>query len=697
MCLRLIFKIAWWCYLCVVAIFLVQYRLVSNLSCPISPRKKVLAMIDIEDICKQYVDRAATSSSVVKIAFPEEYKVSVRCNLKSWYNINRRKMPWRGDSDRIPLSAYGVWVSEVMLQQTRVETVIDYWNRWMEVFPSIEKLAAATPEEVNKLWAGLGYYRRAQNLLAGAKHVMTQHNGVLPQNKKELLEIPGVGPYTAGAIASVAFGLAEPVVDGNVLRVFSRIFALQYALGSGKLEKACWQIAEDLVDREQPGMFNQAVMELGATLCKPTNPQCSLCPVQSSCQAFALTKMTKDTTPCNMKIVDFPREVIFFPQKVEKKKAKEVSLLVYVLRTTTRKEGELVVRYLFFKRPVKGLLANQWEFPTLPIVIKADDAANNDDGSEGGEEKEENGDQVAQYNQILHKQYLTEIDALLYKKGAAAWWSSASSSSASAAVDMYLERCNVVNYSLPPIVHVFSHEKHCMHIVVEDVQLIPITANGNGNGNNSKYIWQSVEEIVDSGITTGCWKILQAVEQTQNNKKNKATEKVNKKSSTTDGDANDRKSKQKKRGVDSFLSFQYQDNDDDHDKIDNKNESEKVHCEQEERKQDNDDVERTRRKKSTTVVKKNSKTICTNPTTVIDLMDDSSNATTQEEQEVVQEEGVGEEQEVEIVEVKSLTSTTTKKNVFHLLQQAQRKQAEEVNAKPKANKRARNTSTSNKL
>jgi A/G-specific adenine glycosylase len=186
------------------------------------------SLIDIEEVANRFrkSDGSALVPSVDVLTV-----AGLRTKLLSWYRENRRMLPWRGDEvDGIlapAVSAYGIWVSEIMLQQTRVETVIPYWRRWMERFPTIEVLARATPDEVNALWAGLGYYRRAQQLLKGAQSVVSTFKGKIPDTAEDLKKIPGIGPYTAGAISSIAFGKTEPLVDGNVIRVLSRLFALQ--------------------------------------------------------------------------------------------------------------------------------------------------------------------------------------------------------------------------------------------------------------------------------------------------------------------------------------------------------------------------------------------------------------------------------------------------------------------------------------
>lgn len=203
----------------------------------------------------------------------------LRAPLLRWYRRAKRDLPWRRTTD-----PYAIWVSEVMLQQTTVAAVIPYWKRFLDRFPDVPSLARAGEEDVLALWSGLGYYRRARALHEGAVAVMERHNGRLPDDAEALRALPGIGRYTAGAIASLAYGLETPVVDGNVKRVFSRWFAITG--GGSKADNTFWSIAEALIEGVPPGEWNQALMELGATICTPRAPRCDICPVASSCRAY---------------------------------------------------------------------------------------------------------------------------------------------------------------------------------------------------------------------------------------------------------------------------------------------------------------------------------------------------------------------------------------------------------------------------
>lgn len=200
--------------------------------------------------------------------------------LLGWYRERARDLPWRRTSD-----PYAIWVSEVMLQQTRVDTVIPYYERFMARWPDVADLAAAELDHVLEAWSGLGYYRRARQLHQAATEVVDRHGGELPHTAEELVGLTGVGRYTAGAIASIAYGQATPLVDGNVIRVLSRLFGFDEDMRTAKGQRRVWERAGQLVVDDAPGDFNQALMELGATVCRPKRPRCDACPLADACVA----------------------------------------------------------------------------------------------------------------------------------------------------------------------------------------------------------------------------------------------------------------------------------------------------------------------------------------------------------------------------------------------------------------------------
>lgn len=210
-----------------------------------------------------------------------ELVASIRSKLLAWFGGARRDLPWRGTHD-----PYAILVSELMLQQTQVQTVIPFYERFLSRFPTLASLAEASEEEVLRHWSGLGYYRRARHLHHLAREVQGSHGGRIPRDKQAVLALPGIGPYTAGAILSIAHGLPEPLVDGNVERVLARVFRIDSDLAMVKGRRLIWDLAKELVPEDQPGEFNQALMELGATLCLPKSPKCLVCPLAGSCEAF---------------------------------------------------------------------------------------------------------------------------------------------------------------------------------------------------------------------------------------------------------------------------------------------------------------------------------------------------------------------------------------------------------------------------
>ncbi|MEH7417410.1 A/G-specific adenine glycosylase [Neobacillus drentensis] len=258
-------------------------------------------------------------------------------DLISWFKREQRDLPWRKDQD-----PYKVWVSEIMLQQTRVDTVIPYFNRFIEWFPTIDVLAEADEDKVLKAWEGLGYYSRVRNLQSAVKEVKEKYNGEVPNSPKEISELKGVGPYTAGAILSIAYGIPEPAVDGNVMRVLSRILSIWDDIAKPSSRKIFEQAVRNLISHEDPSAFNQALMELGALICTPTSPSCLLCPVREHCQAF------------------FEGVQEELPVKTKKTKTRNVNLAAAVLSNS---EGKILIH----KRPASGLLANLWEFPNVEL------------------------------------------------------------------------------------------------------------------------------------------------------------------------------------------------------------------------------------------------------------------------------------------------------------------------------------------
>ena len=253
--------------------------------------------------------------------------------LLSWYDRNARVLPWRGIHD-----SYRTWVSEAMLQQTRVETVLPYYSRFLSRFPTLRSLAEADEPDVLKYWEGLGYYSRARNLLAGARQVMRDFNGNLPQDPQKLREISGIGPYMAGAIASIAFDIPVPAVDGNVIRVISRLYNINEDASRPPVRRKIESIAADLVPPERPGDHNQALMDLGSGICVPGTPDCDRCPLSSFCKSHSAGN------PADLPVLPKSR-----PQKV-------IPWTVLIIRS-----GNRVLLRLRTEKLLQGL----WCFPMI--------------------------------------------------------------------------------------------------------------------------------------------------------------------------------------------------------------------------------------------------------------------------------------------------------------------------------------------
>uniref|UniRef100_A0A0K2TUJ6 Adenine DNA glycosylase n=1 Tax=Lepeophtheirus salmonis TaxID=72036 RepID=A0A0K2TUJ6_LEPSM len=288
----------------------------------------------------------------------------IRKKLLSWYDSSKRTLPWRtlaseSSSDNNQ-RGYGIWISEVMLQQTQVATVIDYYNRWMGSWPTVTDLASANLDSINRLWSGLGYYSRAKRLLEGAVKVVNEFDGLFPSTVEGLRKIPGVGQYTACAVASIAYNCPVGVVDGNVVRVLTRLKAIGKDSSSKEVMDLLWRVANELVDPERPGDFNQSLMELGATICTPKNPSCKVCPLKDECAALKeISSLHQyDIEDCHLCIRDYDKAkgVMNYPVKLKKTKVRDAVSEVIIIRTPTTS------RYLLFQRPSIGLLANLYEF-----------------------------------------------------------------------------------------------------------------------------------------------------------------------------------------------------------------------------------------------------------------------------------------------------------------------------------------------
>ncbi|KAG1684292.1 hypothetical protein DVH05_011430 [Phytophthora capsici] len=527
------------------------------------PRKSALpsnaSQPDIEDLIKCEDPDAVTNKALLSTQhdaarhdFKPEELVTTRTELLRWYDAHRRKLPWRGDpppylttaihtsqkkketsaAKRTGMDAflkmkqvedvkleeetvtsddaakprkvapYETWVSEIMLQQTRVDTVVEYFLRWIDKFPTVAALAEANEEDVNALWAGLGYYRRARMLHAGAKYVVENYDGELPSTVDQLLTIPGIGPYTAGAIASIAFGNREPLVDGNVIRVMARMRAVGADPKNKKLINFSWKAAKELVSEcDRPGALNQALMELGATMCTVQNPQCSDCPVKSVCLAYEEANEVKsksesapiEESACS--ICDYTRamewdgtqtEVTKYPLKAKKNDSKNEVIAVAVVSFDSPKD-EIVTptkgkrkatksidvdstwKFLMSKRPEGGLLAGQWEF----LHSKMSD-----------------GDKIPPLSKRK-----TFMDARLSDTFAKSTLVQSSKS--------IPER-----HDVGELTHIFSHVKH--HMGIEHLhfksqpELLPVAESDD-------LRWMTVAEMNRLGITTGVKKILQRV------------------------------------------------------------------------------------------------------------------------------------------------------------------------------------------
>lgn len=277
----------------------------------------------------------AITSENLKEIFRKDKLLLINKTLLKWYDVNKRTLPWR----EAP-TPYHVWVSEIMLQQTRVEAVKPYYKRFMDALPDIKALADAEEEKLLKLWEGLGYYNRIRNMQQAAKQIMEQYRGEMPGDYEKLLQLKGIGSYTAGAISSIAFGQVVPAVDGNVLRVLSRYLMDEASISDAKVKLRVEKELLETMSQERPGDFNQAMMELGATVCLPNGtPHCEECPLRQQCEAYR------------------HQQVMEYPKKASKKERTIEKRTVLIIQDADKAA--------LTKRPGKGLLAGMYEFPCM--------------------------------------------------------------------------------------------------------------------------------------------------------------------------------------------------------------------------------------------------------------------------------------------------------------------------------------------
>ncbi|KAI9272287.1 DNA glycosylase [Helicostylum pulchrum] len=414
-------------------------------------------------------------------------RARIQKDLLKWYHVEKRTtMPWRKDNDitwdreELGQRAYEVWVSEIMLQQTQVATVIGFYGRWMEAFPTIRDLANADIEKVNTLWAGLGYYSRAKRLWEGAQKVLKELEGLLPNNAKDLeKEIPGVGRYTAGAVASIVFGEQTPVVDGNVIRVISRWRAIHADPKKAKTIDLFWSIAASMVPESKPGDFNQAMMELGARVCTPQNPDCSNCPISTDCRAYNQLNTVKrfskdgffiekkkrkqmeiehDCSTChelNSDLVEDNYTVTRYPLKVDKKPPRDEECAVSIVEMISPNQEPL---YLISKRPETGLLAGLWEFPTFELDSLDSDYK----------------ERAKKSTRYLNTRYQLDFN-------------------------------HTNRFDLGNVVHLFSHIRKVYHVEWIQIELASIDGVTNVK-------WVTLSELKTSPIPTGLKKALKLLE-----------------------------------------------------------------------------------------------------------------------------------------------------------------------------------------
>ena len=545
--------------------------------------------------------------------FDPKEAAEIRQALLDWYYENRRKLPWRGDAPpydgstagvnngnnngsgnnkkrqktnstrpsynddakQIKQSAYGIWVSEIMLQQTRVEAVIPYWLKWMESFPTVQVLAKATEDQVNAHWAGLGFYRRARLLHQGAQYVVNECKGEFPNTIQEILKIPGVGPYTAGAIASIAFDVCTPVVDGNVCRVLSRLRGIANHIKAPIFkDRLAWDLADQIVtsgDKSSPGDVNQALMELGATYCAPSGTGIDendplrdyywstrlgkeyydyYCLTQSKkmesnvnakriekllegqtsnacelCGGAGLKSVLEELSAAMENSVDNAvagekedmakrcGHMVFPTSPPKSSKREEVLAVAAIFAVIEDKKDPY---WLLVKRPKKGLLAGQWEFPSVSVWDSSNSSRGNSKATNDSKtaKKSSGTKRKAPASSSKKEKGAIEVPAIpatVRRKAMTKFLGE---------LKPGMNSLKLNNLKTSPMEHIFSHIRHTMWIdyacVTEELQTKEWSAT-----NGKEVRWMRESDMKELGITSGVKKILKAVkdEQEKNSKK----------------------------------------------------------------------------------------------------------------------------------------------------------------------------------
>ncbi|KAG0198679.1 hypothetical protein BGX28_007890 [Mortierella sp. GBA30] len=431
----------------------------------------------------------------------QKARKQVHDDLLAWYDAHHRKLPWRrdpeaeinDDNEKPGQRAYEVWVSEIMCQQTQVATVIPYYNTWMAKWPTIADLAAADIEDVNKVWTGLGYYSRASRLHTGAQKVLKQFNGILPSDPAVLeKEVPGIGRYTAGAIVSHAYNVPAELVDGNVIRVLSRLRAIGGDVKSPKVIDLHWVIAKELVHQNRPGCFNQALMELGAMTVDARRSRKEAIGAAQKREVRDAGEFD-DADECTLCLPETEVDgkdqglVTQYPRKAAKKAPRDEECAVCILERTRNdpKTGESISEFLLVKRPDKGLLAGMWEFPTVEQEqLRADIQMSSVSSTGLSTYKERSSSSLKYLTETLGQDWISRSKDLQLR-------------------------------DIGSVQHLFSHIRKVYHV---EWVLVRNTTDQNcavkitTKGRQPEMVWLTADELATAAIPTGINKTFQLLQ-----------------------------------------------------------------------------------------------------------------------------------------------------------------------------------------